>query len=1048
MNIVRLGPKAISKYISGGGDNFQPDPAWMTASYGSGWPIQPVMPPRDTTMPRVIDYPMSVNATLTPRTGYGLMPFAALLEAYENVTEVRTPVNLIWRELTSFIPRLVDNEGNEVQDHDYAWMTKMPDRETPFSVWMTRFLKSAKVYDAPAIYFNKSNSGAIDALHYIDGSTLFLIVDQFGRIPKAEKLEEYVARVKSEPTSTLPSNLFGSLIEGTPTNLTEYVQKLIKYQSMTGKLPEKVPAYTQIIKGTPFAWWSADQVWYMPQSRRMNSPYGESFIEQAWPWIMLIVNLVSFELGHYRTGTMPEGFVTLPAGMFPQIDRINAFELAYNQRMTANPATERMRLRMFPDGSKWIPTKKPDFPALLYDQAWKNILHTIGIPPSEFGDIPGQGLGGAGFKEGAATDLSRNTLNPHRKFVAGLFNEVLERNGVDDVYFDLGYPLEEIDPEKQRQQMYEGMAHGTLSLNDAAGTLGLNPIGNVDDPNNIANKHMIVAGSTIYVIEDMQLTETGMAVPNFQPTQPGMPGGLPVGPESVVAQDGQEHTPEDFQTIISAIKNLLNNGTLDGKTYSIPESEKGTVDRVRDAISAQMDQMRGVEPSQESGGDDTRAVDSIAGHIQSAMGKVDQTHSDGGTVAVFIPGDVAAGLRGITEGLGLPADARLETPDQMHVTLAFLTDAEAAMGKIVALRAAVSTVAAQYAPLQCQVQGFGMFNGKDGMKVLFALLDCVDLPFIRTQVCQRLDEVGIEYGRDYGFVPHITLAYVPSDWELPAGFAIPDIECQINELAIAFGPDVTRLAFSLGMDKVALPSGLDKHCGVCPEDSEYFGAPISREIPIEWPQRNHVNEVEIVAMVPDGLPPKVALWKPEGGEMSDLRSGIDKEYPREEAAYLIDRSLGFYLVPLAYVQETDDGEIGAVIYYSHGMGDGYPDVTQYDPAWVERAAVLDYIISQSDRGPSHNYGTHPDEPGRPILFDNGLCLANAAPRFNSPFCDAMLEKTLSDDTITAIKVCLNDKAMWRDVSSLVGTVATKKAMVCAQRLIDERAITSYESEVP
>lgn len=902
MPSLRLGPNAIRKTLSGGGESFGIPRSWGTSSYGSGWPIAPVSPPRDVEFPRSVDFPISINSTIIPRTGWGLMSFAALKEAYENVTEVKIPVNLIWRELTTFVPRIVDSEGNEIPDHPYMWLTEYPDGLTPFNVWITRLIKSLKIYDAPAIFLKRNSSGLIEGLQYVDGSTLFLIVDEFGNQPAPENIQDYVNRMKSQPQSQqppastpLPSP--SSLIGGTPTSLTEFASKLLKMISEGKSIPDKIPAYTQIIKGTPFSWWSADQIWYTPQSRRMDSPYGESFIEQAWAWIMMIVNISAFELGHYKTGTMPEGFVTLPPGLFPNLDKINAFEQMFNQRMSANSPVERSRLRMFPDGSKWLPTKKPDFPVQLYAQAWKNILHTIGIPPSEFGDIPGQGLGGKGFKEGAVSDLSRNTLNPHREFLNSIFNFVLEKDGVDDAYFDLAFPMEEIDPDKQRTAMYEGMAHGTLSLNDALGQLGLDPVpGSMteeDEPkpiyDHIANKHLIVAGNTIYVIEDMQVSETGMAIPTLSPQQANQAGADPIGPETVVQQDGKEHTPEDQKTLEAAIQNIRERGTLDNKMISVPST---------------------VKPSNVSKG--TATLD-----VQALM-------------------DTDADLEQFQIGI---AEEQREHP-QLSVAM------------------------------------------------------------IRQLVHDHLREDPNYYReRDHrGTAPE-------------------------NRT-----PDESNR--------------LDKHCGVCPEDDDYFGAPISREIQFSFPDDGHANDVEVVAMTPDGLPPKPALWKPEGGEMDILQSRVGgPQYVREEAAYLLDRSLGFYLVPVAYVAEAD-GETGAAIYYTMGSGWPHSTITEYAPEWVEKAAVLDYIMSQTDRGYKHNYLTMGDDDTRPILIDNGLGFPSDPDVYcDSPFCEAMLNKPLSNEVLVSIKGCLNDTATWRDIARLVGPAATVKARACAQRLLNERMIT-------
>lgn len=844
MPVARQSASVLSKVLSGGGANYGVPGAWSQSMFGSGWPIAPVTAPKDIEIPRSIDFPISVNATLAPRTGYGLMPFASLLEAYENVAECKSPVLLIQRELNGFVPHLVDTDGNAVEDHPYSWMTQSPDRKVPFGVWLTRFIKSTKVYDAPAVYLQRDNNNAINGLHYIDGSTLFVIVDQFGNTPEPEPVAEYVLRMAGQSNSTAPQLAAGATGKS---SLTEFVSNYVDRQYKGQPVPTKIPAYTQVIKGTPFSWWSADEIWYMPQSRRMNAPYGESFIEMAWSWIMIIVNVTAFELGHYRTGNMPEGFVTLPKDLFPTMDAILAGELMVNQRMTSNPATERNRVRFFPDGSKYFETKKPDFPEKLYKQAWENILNAIGIPSSEFGNIPGGGLGGKGFKEGSASDFGRRTLNPHRDFVASLFNKVLAQDGVTDVKFALDYALEEIDPDKKRASVYDGMAHGTLSLNDALGELNLNPVGDPGDKDNIANKHLIVAGATIYVIEDME-TQNGMAVPLNSPGQGGQAGGQPVVPETVVEQDGKQHDPkQDAKTLETAIKNLMATGTLDGKFISVPSGK--TLEKVK-----------------------TTPIDDESNPIYAQI---------------------------------IPA----EHP--------------------------------------------------------------IVIELVSTPVVQK---------------------------------------------------------------------ALHKFGGVDPEDDDYYGAPISRDITLPL-MGGHANSTEIVAMCPDGLPPKAALWKAEGGESAGMQTYIGgAQYLREEAAYLLDRSLGFYLAPLAYVAESND-ELGAAVMYSPGapLGKAHGD---YDPAWVEKAAVLDFISGQTDRGSvGHNYLTHSQDETRPVLYDNGLSFPASAEReYNSGFCNAWGSQPLSDSIMQALVMCKGDASCWTDIVNLVGKDAAALAMGRLQQVMDAKCI--------
>lgn len=231
---------------------------------------------------------------------------------------------------------------------------------------------------------------------------------------------------------------------------------------------------------------------------------------------------------------------------------------------------------------------------------------------------------------------------------------------------------------------------------------------------------------------------------------------------------------------------------------------------------------------------------------------------------------------------------------------------------------------------------------------------------------------------------------------------------------------------------------LQKHCGVCPEDDDYYQAPIAREATLDFPNDDHVNEVEIVAMTPDGMEPHPALWKPEGGEEEVLQARIGgSQYPREEAAYLLDRSLKFFLVPVAYVAEVSD-EQGAAVYYVMG-NEPATDLSQYDPAWVERAAVLDYIMQQTDRH-AGNFFTHPDDEKRMILIDNGLGFPTTDQYFRSPFVDVMKGKPLSDETRAAIQHCLRDAATWTDIEDLLGQEACELARGRAEELLENGII--------
>jgi len=415
---------AKAKASTGSSGMVQPSqplpPAWAATTFAPGWPITPAVHPYEDELPREIDYPMAVNVTLVPRTAYGLMPFSALASVYETVAEVNMCVFTLIREMGNFEPKLVDEDGNPADDHSYVWLTESPDRVTPWAVWLTRFLQSVLVFDAGAFYIERDGE-ELKGLHFLDGSTILLFVDEHGRTP--------------EPPA---------------------------------------PAYGQVIKGMPFSWWTREAVWYKPRFRRYDAPYGRTPIEQAWPWILTIANITGFELAHYREGNLPEGVVEAPEGA--SLEQIAYYEEQFNARMSSG-AAERMRVRFLPPGfSNMRVLKKADFPEALYKQALQNVALAFGLPQTEFGNVPGQGLGGRGFMDVMDKTFYRMALGPLKSYVCSAFNDVLTQFGVEDVKFDLQLPQETLDPKEAQNAVIAEFNAGLVKLNEARSTLGYDPV--------------------------------------------------------------------------------------------------------------------------------------------------------------------------------------------------------------------------------------------------------------------------------------------------------------------------------------------------------------------------------------------------------------------------------------------------------------------------------------------------------------------------------------------------------------------------------------------
>lgn len=953
--------------------------SWMTSTYAPGFPITPFVSPKETETPREIDYPISVNASLQPRTGYGLMSFADLKTVYEMMTEVRMPVQMSIRQLTGFLPHLVDDEGNEADDdHPYQWLCVSPDRESPFDVWLTRFMKSSDIFDAGCFYIQQDGDD-VKALRYLDGSTMFIIIDEKGRVPQPKAFDPSVTKRQSYVEKLMKFN------RANPGYLKSRMTK-----SDDGEAMVLTPAFAQVIKGTPFAWYTADEIWYKPRSRRYDAPYGETFIEQAFSWIMIIANITGFELAHYREGNMPEGWWETPDGW--SLDRIEAFELSNNLRMSSGPA-ERMRGRFYPKGMIWHETKKADFPKELYQRAFNNLVMTFGYPPSEFGEMTGKGLGGKDLGDLLQDKSFRDAIVPRKTYIEGALNNVLQKAGVDDAHIELQIPKISSDPDKEREAIYDGVAHGVYTPNDALGQLGFDPMeGSFVDggegepipiPGHIGNKHLIIAGSTIYILEDLKDTN-GVALPSASPQK-------------------EPATQQDFAQQRETAKELLMTGKTPGsKTYSLPslqfnEDEEGDSAELSEPLDesvvkrAELQknpyEVRGTtvvnsETGEPVPGGEHDTAEQAEAHMRALYSKVPDAEKIG-RPHHEAPHDMHP------EAHEIMADTLAERMNEQGIPITNAGQAERNHGS--------SAAEKQGEPVPPGVDANEFAMGMKEEQEHAATVDG-DQSKIRSIVLDHLRE-------DSKYYSHL------------------------------FGKSI-RLT----------KQDLRKHCGVCEEDDEYFGAPIAREVVFDFPSDDHVNDVEIVAMQPEGLPPKPALWKPEGGELEGLRQSVGGAlYPREEAAYLLDRSLGFYLVPVAYVAECN-GEMGAALYYSVGS-QGSKDATEYDPQWIERAAVLDYIERQLDRN-SGNWLTHPDDPQRPLIIDNGLSFPNdPSAQAYSPFCAAMVDKPLSNEALAAIKQCIGDAATWKDITDLVGAQAAEIARACAVKLLQEGKINDPQGAI-
>jgi 2'-5' RNA ligase len=175
--------------------------------------------------------------------------------------------------------------------------------------------------------------------------------------------------------------------------------------------------------------------------------------------------------------------------------------------------------------------------------------------------------------------------------------------------------------------------------------------------------------------------------------------------------------------------------------------------------------------------------------------------SAGAMVAVPVPDTVAGALRGLVD---LP-----DVPDVMHITLLYLGPA-ADIDDLVQSRIddVVREVAADMPPLDLKIAGFGTFTqGPRGIPV-YAVPSGPGLSRLQAELEEEISDVA-DLPSEHGWVPHITLGYVP-DGE------VPDLPALAPGSAPQWLADSLLLAFAREHTEVPLTGKAAVARALCP----------------------------------------------------------------------------------------------------------------------------------------------------------------------------------------------------------------------------------------
>jgi HK97 family phage prohead protease len=136
-----------------------------------------------------------------------------------------------------------------------------------------------------------------------------------------------------------------------------------------------------------------------------------------------------------------------------------------------------------------------------------------------------------------------------------------------------------------------------------------------------------------------------------------------------------------------------------------------------------------------------------------------------------------------------------------HVTLVYLSPEAASLDSHKsALIRFISDTACYTAPIEGAVNGFGRFAAAEGedASALYASVDCPALPAFRQRLWDAACMAGCSPVAEHGFVPHITLAYLPTSDATPS-LDLPNIPLRFDRFALVWGGETITFPFSEDM---------------------------------------------------------------------------------------------------------------------------------------------------------------------------------------------------------------------------------------------------------
>lgn len=418
---TNIEPGLVARLVRGAAYTFTGNADW----FGPGAPLNPSAP--EVIAGRQYDLPISVNTVNSTKiegvSFRQLRQFADACDLVRLLIETRKDqvCGLSWmikpkggdKNPTRKLGKAKPKTDSRIDD--LTTFFAKPDKDHNWSQWLRLVLEDMFVLDAPTLYVQRTNAGAVYALRPIDGATVKRIIDTHGWTP-------------------MPPD----------------------------------PAYQQILKGTIALGYTTDELIYRPRNPRTNRIYGYGPIEQIIVTAKLLLSRQASNLEYYDNGNLPEGWLTAADGWTPQ--QLKEWQDILDAQLSGNLA-ERRKARAVPHDSKWTAVKEP---ALKndYDEWLARIAcFAFSYPPTPFIKQMNRST-----SDNAKESADEEGVQPITRWVKELMDDVIQTHmGFADLEF--GFEDKEAQDPLERAQIDQIYVNcGVLEPNEVREEIGLDPL--------------------------------------------------------------------------------------------------------------------------------------------------------------------------------------------------------------------------------------------------------------------------------------------------------------------------------------------------------------------------------------------------------------------------------------------------------------------------------------------------------------------------------------------------------------------------------------------